>query len=201
MTPTSPSSGAAPDNGGNSTWLADQFLIAMPSLKDPNFYHTVTYICEHNANGAMGIVINQPLEVNFGDVLDEMDMSTEDPEVLEQTVFMGGPVQQDRGFVLHQPLSEWDSTLKTGDDTGLTASRDIIAAIAEGRGPDRTLVALGYAGWGAGQLEQEISDNAWLTCPADHDIMFSLPVERRWEAAASLIGIDVKTMSTDIGHA
>lgn len=199
MTSTDPSSGGAADD--SASWLTDQFLIAMPSLMDPNFYHTVTYICEHNANGAMGIVINQPLEVSFSDVVEEMDISCDDPEILSEIIYNGGPVQPDRGFVIHQPLGEWDSTLRIGDDTALTASRDIIAAIAEGQGPERRLVALGYAGWGAGQLEQEITDNAWLTCPAEHEIIFQLPVDKRWEAAASLIGVDVKTISSDIGHA
>jgi len=184
-----------------ATWLTNQFLIAMPSLMDPNFYRTVTYICEHNAEGAMGIVINQALELSFGDVLQEMDLQTDDELLAKRMVLLGGPVQPDRGFVIHSPLGHWESTLQVTDDIGVTASRDIITALAEQNGPERSVIALGYASWGAGQLEQELSENTWLTGPIDTAIIFDLPVAQRWQAAASLVGVDLKTISTDIGHA
>ncbi len=184
-----------------TTWLSNQFLIAMPSLTDPNFYRSVTYMCEHNAEGAMGIVINQPLELTFGDVLQEMSLETADDELRKQAIYLGGPVQPDRGFVIHSPLGSWDSTLRVTADIGVTASRDIIAAIAAKQGPQRSLIALGYASWGAGQLERELSENTWLTGPADSEIIFDMPVARRWRAAASLVGVDLATISTDIGHA
>ncbi len=185
----------------NATWLTNQFLIAMPSLMDPNFYRTVTYVCEHNAEGAMGIVINQPLDLIFADVLREMDLATDDDKLANQVIFLGGPVQPDRGFVVHRPLGSWDSTLQVTEDIGVTASRDIIAAIAAHHGPMCNIIALGYASWGAGQLEHELSENTWLTGPADATIIFDMPVAQRWQAAASLVGVDLKTISTDIGHA
>jgi putative transcriptional regulator len=182
--------------------LTNHFLIAMPQLADPNFFHTVTYICEHTDEGALGIVINRPLaDMRLGQILSHMDITVANPQVAAQAVYMGGPVQQERGFVVHQPLGEWEATLKINDDIGITTSRDVLAAMAEGRGPERALVALGYAGWGAGQLEQEMADNAWLSGPADIRILFELPDERRWEAAAALLGVDVNLLSGDIGHA
>lgn len=184
-----------------STSLTNHFLIAMPQLADPNFFHTVTYICEHNRNGAMGIVINRPLELTLGEVLDHMGIDTEDRGAIGQTVYMGGPVQQERGFVLHRPASHWDATLAITDEIGVTTSRDILSAIARGEGPSNALVALGYAGWGAGQLEGEIAENAWLSGPADEHILFETPDEQRWEAAAALLGVDLNLLSGDAGHA
>jgi putative transcriptional regulator len=182
-------------------FLTNQFLIAMPSLADPNFFHSVTYICEHNENGAMGIVINRPLEIDLGVVLDHMNLKSPDESVGRQTVFLGGPVECERGFVLHEPLDDWDSTMPITESIGITSSRDILQAICAGRGPRHALVALGYAGWGGGQLEQEMVDNAWLSGPADSDIMFSVPVEDRWHAAARMAGVDLNKLSDDIGHA
>lgn len=185
----------------SSTWLANHFLIAMPSLSDPSFYRTVTYICEHDADGAMGIVINQTLDISFSDVLQSMDLSGGDESVRQKPVFLGGPVQTERGFVIHEPLGAWESSLEVSKNLGLTVSRDIIEATSQNRGPERSLIALGYAGWSAGQLEQELADNSWLAGPANTDIIFELPVEKRWEAAASLLGVDINSLSTDIGHA
>ena len=173
----------------------------MPGLVDPNFYHTVTYICAHNDEGAMGIVINRPLEMPLGDVLTQMDMNPRDDKVDQLPVYHGGPVQTDRGFVLHEPLSTWDSSINVNDAVGVTTSRDILQAIAAGGGPKESLVALGYAGWSAGQLEQEIMDNAWLSGPAESEVIFKTPCEQRWVRAAALLGVDLDKLSFDIGHA
>ncbi|MGB1882907.1 MAG: YqgE/AlgH family protein [Gammaproteobacteria bacterium] len=181
--------------------LTNHFLIAMPSLADPNFEHTVTYICAHSEDGAMGIVINRPLEFDLGEVLTQMDLCADDRAITDQPVYQGGPVQTDRGFVLHRPAVEWDSTIKVTTDIGVSTSRDILEAISGGEGPDESLVALGYAGWGAGQLETEMAQNAWLSGPADLDIIFETPVARRWQHAAQLLGVNMAAMSNDIGHA
>ena len=181
--------------------LTNQFLIAMPALLDPNFYHTVTYICAHNEEGAMGIVINRPLEMALGDVLTQMDLSPTDLKANQLPVYHGGPVHTDRGFVLHEPLSQWDSSVNVNDAVGLTTSRDILEAIARGGGPKDSLVALGYAGWSAGQLEQEILDNAWLNGPASADVIFKTPCQERWQRAAALLGVDMNLISPEIGHA
>lgn len=184
-----------------ATNFSNQFLIAMPNLADPNFFQSVTLVCDHNEDGALGIVINHPTDVSIGDLLEQMEMSSPDAAINEMPVFNGGPVQMERGFILHQPLGDWDSTLRISDELGLTTSSDILAAIAGDQGPQRALVALGYAGWGAGQLEQEMADNAWLTTPVDLDIVFELPPERRWRAAAEQLGIDLDLLSGGAGHA
>lgn len=182
-------------------YLTNQFLIAMPGLEDPNFYHSVTYICEHNEEGAMGITINRPLDVNLGDILDHMEISCTADVVRDRPVFMGGPVNIERGFVLHTPADGWESTLKITDDIGLTTSKDILQALADGAGPSRALIALGYAGWGEGQLETELAENAWLSAEATPDILFDLPIEERWNAAAKILGIDMNLLSGEMGHA
>jgi putative transcriptional regulator len=184
-----------------SSNLTNQFLIAMPGLADPNFYHTVTYICAHNDEGAMGIVINRPLEMALGDILAQMDMTPRDRKVDQIPVYHGGPVHTDRGFVLHEPLSRWESSINVNDAVGVTTSRDILQAISDGGGPKESLVALGYAGWSAGQLEQEIMDNAWLCGPAESEVIFNTPCDKRWQTAAALLGVDLDKLSFDIGHA
>lgn len=184
-----------------STDLTHQFLIAMPGLADPNFYHTVTYICAHNEEGAMGIIINRPLDLVLNEVLAQMEIPGRDDEIGQIPIFQGGPVHTDRGFVLHRPLKKWDYSIEICNEIGITTSRDILQAIASGRGPEHSLIALGYAGWGAGQLEQEIKDNAWLNAPADTSIIFKTPIENRWEAAAALAGIDLDKLSSLAGHA
>ena len=181
--------------------LSNHFLIAMPTLDDPNFHHTTTYICEHNEDGALGVVINRPLEIQLGEILRHMDMTTDIEAVETQTVYMGGPVQSDRGFVLHEPLGDWEATLKVTDTIGITSSRDILADIARGEGPEHAIITLGYAGWGAGQLEQELAENTWLSGPASSKIVFQTPSSERWLAAAALLGIDLNLMSSDTGHA
>ena len=181
--------------------LSNHFLIAMPALEDPNFHHTTTYICEHDADGALGVVINRPLDIQLGEILRHMDIHTDDIEVASQTIYMGGPVQNDRGFVLHEPLGDWEATLQVTEDIGITSSRDILAAIAVGEGPNNAIITLGYAGWGAGQLEQELAANTWLSGPADRNIVFNTPSERRWLEAAALIGVDLNLLSSEAGHA
>lgn len=181
--------------------LNNHFLIAMPGLDDPNFVHSVTYICEHNDNGALGIVINHPLEITLGDVFEQMDINADDCARISDTVFVGGPVQPERGFILHHPASRWESSAPVTDDISITTSRDILMALARNEGPEQVLVALGYAGWGPGQLEQEMANNAWLCGPADPDVIFELPVEQRWQAAAKLLGVDLNLLTTEAGHA
>jgi len=183
------------------TSLSNHFLIAMPTLDDPNFHHTTTYICEHNEDGALGVVINRPLEIQLGEILRHMDMDTDIEAVRNQIVYMGGPVQSDRGFVLHEPIGDWEATLKVTDTIGITSSRDILADIAAGKGPEHAIITLGYAGWGAGQLEQELAENTWLSGPASSRIVFETPSNERWLAAAALLGIDLNLMSSDTGHA
>ena len=192
-----------PDNAGmdTSNSLSNHFLIAMPTLDDPNFHHTTTYICEHNEEGALGVVINRPLEIQLGEILRHMDITTDDETIQNQTIYMGGPVQSDRGFVLHEPIGNWEATLKVTDTIGITSSRDILADIALGKGPDHAIITLGYAGWGAGQLEQELAANTWLSGPASSKIVFDTPSEQRWLAAAALLGIDLNLISSDSGHA
>lgn len=184
-----------------ATSLKSQLLIAMPSLEDPNFSRTVTFICEHSEQGAMGIVLNRPTDLHLADVLKHMDIAADPGPAGEQAVYLGGPVEEERGFVLHSHTGSWDSTLAVNGEISVTTSRDILEAMARGGGPGQTLVALGYAGWGAGQLEQELEQNAWLSGPADQSILFDLPADQRWAAAARLLGVDVNLLSTEAGHA
>ena len=181
--------------------MTNQFLIAMPGLIDPNFYRTVTYVCAHSAEGAMGIVINRPSNISLGEVLSQMELEARDPTINEMPVFQGGPVHRDRGFIVYRPLGHWDSMIKVSDTCGIATSRDILEAMCRGKGPENTLVALGYAGWGAGQLEQELAENAWLSGPADENILFNLPAEERWHRAAGLLGVDIDRLSSEAGHA
>lgn len=180
--------------------LTNHFLIAMPGLADPNFHHTVTYVCEHNANGAMGIVINRLSDLAVGDILAHIGIEPSHRFDGARPVFDGGPVQPEHGFVIHTPIGAWDSSLRITDDIAVTTSRDILTAIAHNEGPGRYLLALGYAGWGPGQLEAEMAANAWLSGPADPDILFELSSERRWSAAAGLLGVDLSLLSTQVGH-
>ena len=181
--------------------LANHFLIAMPALQDPNFAHTVTYICEHNEEGAMGIIINRPMEFKLDEVMEHMGITCETANIQSEAVFGGGPVQQERGFVLHTPLGRWDSSMAINGDIAVTTSKDILESMAGGNGPDEHLVALGYAGWGEGQLEREMADNAWLAGPMTHELMFHTPINERWHAAAALLGVDINLMSGQVGHA
>lgn len=180
------------------TSLRDQFLIAMPRMKDPNFEGTVTYICDHNEHGAMGIVVNRPLDMKLGEILAQLDFGGEN---IDSPIYAGGPVQMERGFVLHSPQGEWQSSLKISEGISLTTSRDILEALATDQGPKESLVALGYAGWGAGQLEQEILENCWLTCPSSENILFSTPHNKKFDSAISLLGFDPSQLSDQAGHA
>ncbi len=182
-------------------FLNGQFLIAMPAMADPNFDRTVTFVCEHNDDGALGIIVNRPTGMALGEILDQMELKVEDPLLAAMPVLQGGPVQPERGFVIHDSGEEYSSTLAVRDGLKVTTSRDILVAMAEGRGPARALIALGYAGWGAGQLEAEMAANAWLTVPASPDIIFATPFERRWESAAALLGVSMTSMSSEAGHA
>jgi len=185
--------------------LANHFLIAMPSMQDPMFGGSVIYLCEHNENGALGVIINKPTEMNIETLLERIDINVlTTPDLCQDTkklVMFGGPVQEDRGFVLHAPVADFTSTLKICDDIAFTTSRDVLEAVAEGRGPKNILVSVGYAGWGAGQLEEEIIKNGWLTVPADPAIMFDLPIEQRLVAAMKLLGFDPTMLSGEAGHA
>lgn len=180
--------------------LRDHFLIAMPGLNDSSFAHTVTYVCEHSAQGAMGVVVNMATPMLLKEVFEQMGLADQST-VGEQIVMSGGPVQPERGFVLHSNESQWQSTMQISADISLTASRDIILAMAEGRGPKQALIALGYAGWGEGQLEAEIAANSWLTVPANKAIIFDTPIEQRWTAAAQALGIDLNLIASTAGHA
>ena len=186
---------------GATVNLTHHFLIAMPNMADPNFAHTLTYVCEHNPDGALGLVVNRPIEMTLSSLFEQIEVPLPDDGLKETPVMFGGPVQVDRGFVLHRPLGNWQSTLAIHGEVGLTTSKDILEAVARGEGPANMLVSLGYAGWSAGQLEQELAQNAWLTVEADPDVLFALPPEERLPAAMRLLGIDFSQLSDNAGHA
>jgi putative transcriptional regulator len=186
---------------GTDAFLTNQLLIAMPGMPDPNFNSTVTLICEHNQDGALGIVINRPLGLTMSGLFAQLDLANPGPSTADDPVFMGGPVGPERGFVLHAPGAPYENSLVVSDDIHLTLSRDIIDAMAAGDGPSKTLVALGYAGWEAGQLEEELVANSWLNVPASPEIVFDTPFGERWMSAAKIIGIDISQISANAGHA
>ncbi len=181
--------------------LSNHFLIAMPSMLDPVFGGTVVYLCEHNRQGALGMVINRPTDIRMADLFERLDLKPEIEWLAARPVMFGGPVQEDRGFVLHSPEGEFSSMLKVTDDIAFTTSRDVLEAVAAGSGPQKVLVGIGYSGWSAGQLEQEISRNGWLTVAADPDVIFELPYEERYKAALKLLGIDPSKLALGAGHA
>lgn len=181
--------------------LTNQFIIAMPGLMDENFNQAVTYICEHDENGTFGIIINRESEITLDDVMQQMKIPYQADSSNNAPVYTGGPVQINRGFILHRPTGNWDSSLIVNDSVALTTSRDILESIANNNGPDDKIIALGYAGWGPGQLEQEMAANTWLSCPAEEQIIFNTPIKDRWQAAADLIGVDLQLLSNDAGHA
>ena len=183
------------------TTLAGHFLIAMPSLADPPFSHGVALLCQHDEDGAVGLLINQLSEYRFGDVLAQMKLDCADDDLADAPVLIGGPVQQERGFVLHREPGHWESSYRINEDWAITTSRDIIVAMAAGEGPSQAIMALGYAGWDAGQLEQELMANAWLTTEASSHVVFDTPLEDRWRAAAGLVGFDPRQLSGYAGHA
>lgn len=181
--------------------FANQLLIALPTLADPHFARSVALICQHDAEGAMGVVVNRASDYTLGEVLQQMGIESDDPALLEQRVLAGGPVHPERGFVLHDGGRAWDSTLAVAEGLAVTTSRDILEAIARGDGPAHATIALGCAGWGAGQLEHELTENSWLTAPAQAGILFTLPLDQRWQAAAGQIGVDLMRMAGHVGHA
>ena len=183
------------------TPLANQLLIALPALADTNFSRSVALICQHDDDGAMGIVVNRASEYTLGEVLGQMGVEGGDEGLRAQIVLAGGPVHPERGFVLHDGGLHWDSTMTIADTLFLTTSRDILEAMAKGEGPRNAIVALGCAGWGSGQLEQELTENDWLTAPADPELLFDLPLESRWQAAAGRIGVDFAHLADYSGHA
>ena len=179
----------------------NQLLIAMPSLDDSYFNKTVTYICEHNAEGAMGLIINLPINVTLNELLTQIDEDKTDAPELDQQVLTGGPVSQDRGFVLHSTQAGWNSSLALSEDVMITTSKDILMSLGTAGAPAKYMVTLGYAGWGPGQLEEEIKANSWLLTPADGDILFNTPIEQRWKKATEKLGIDMAHLSNEVGHA
>jgi len=185
--------------------LANHILVAMPALTDPNFSQTVTLICDHAADtGALGIVLNRPLPMKLSEVLAQMQLKARDEQIAARPVLRGGPVKPDHGFVLHRPGGSWDTTVRVSDLVQVTTSRDVLAAMARGEGPTDAFIALGYAGWDPGQLEQEIRDNAWLPMPADERVLYELPFEERWTGSWQLLGLatdKIRQMSLVSGNA
>lgn len=179
-------------------FLTNHFLLATPYLEDPRFGGSLTYICEHSDEGAMGLTVNHPLELRLRDLLSQLELDANGPD---EPVYFGGPVQPERGFVLHRPIGDWRSTLTLSGTLALSTSRDILAAIARGEGPLDSMMMLGYAGWAPGQLEEELAGNAWLTCPADEHIIFDLAPEKRLPAALERLGVEPGHLSGGIGHA
>lgn len=185
--------------------LTNHFLVAMPGMKDPYFQRSVIYVCEHNEDGAMGLMINAPIDITIGKMLEKVDVESIHPKLLtdslDKPVLNGGPVSEDRGFILHQPKDEYESSIKMTDKISVTTSRDILGVLGTEAEPHHYLVALGYSGWEAGQLEIELSENSWLTVEADPNVMFDTPISERWQKAVQMLGIDVAQLSSDIGHA
>ena len=189
--------------------LTNHFLIAMPNMADPYFAKTLTYVCEHNDQGALGIVVNRPIDMTLQALFERLSLHLKNSDVADSPIYFGGPVQTDRGFVLHLPAGEWQATLKvqlgTGggvhEAIGLTTSKDILEAVGRGEGPAKMLVSLGYSGWSAGQLEHELAQNAWLTVEAKDAIIFDLPSEERLPAAMHLLGLDYARLADQAGHA
>ena len=186
--------------------LINQFLIAMPGMADPNFSRSVTFLFEHSAQGAMGIVINRPTRMQLAEVFLQLKLQCDRPDMQSQPVLQGGPVQTEQGFVVHRSDQSgnggnWEYSVQVSDRIQITTSRDILAAMARGEGPKGAIVALGYAGWGAGQLEAELQANAWLTVEANERVLFELPYEERWDAAVKLLGIDAARLGSEAGHA
>jgi putative transcriptional regulator len=190
---------------GNGINLTNQFLIAMPGMADDTFAGAVIYLCEHTERGALGLVINKPIDIKLKRLFEKVELELDREDLADAPVFFGGPVQTERGFVLHDRLGEegshYNSTLSIPGGLEMTTSKDVLEALAHGAGPKRVLITLGYAGWGAGQLEDELSRNGWLNVNADPGIIFDTPVELRYERALSLLGIDRGMLSQEAGHA
>ncbi|UCV07696.1 YqgE/AlgH family protein [Dechloromonas denitrificans] len=185
----------------DSVNLTDNFLIAMPTLEDPYFSNALVYICEHNENGALGIIVNRPLDMNLAGLLEKIEIKLDAEGLAKLPVYFGGPVQLDRGFVLHRPIGQWQSTLAVNSEVGLTSSRDVLTSVGSAGLPSEIIVTLGYAGWEAGQLENELAQNSWLTVPAKSEILFDMPPEERLPAAMQKLGISFSQLSDTAGHA
>ena len=184
-----------------SSPLSNHLLVALPSLHDPHFARSVALVCQHDREGAMGVVVNRPSEYTLGEVLQQMGIASDNEALQSRIVLAGGPVHPERGFVLHDGDHAWDSTLEVGGGLYLTTSRDVLEAMARGDGPAQAVVALGCAGWGAGQLEQELVEDSWLMVPARREMLFDLPLDQRWQAAAGSIGVDLVNFASHSGHA
>ncbi|MGF6118027.1 putative transcriptional regulator [Janthinobacterium lividum] len=190
--------------GSSTLNLANHFLIAMPAMQDPIFGGTVVYVCEHNENGVLGVVINKPTDMTMEVLFDRIDLKLaagSDTPIINEPIMFGGPVQDDRGFVLHTPGARYSSSLTVTDEVAFTTSIDVLEAVAKGDGPERMLVSIGYSGWSPGQLEDEIGRNGWLTVGASADILFDFPIEQRYVAAIKLLGIDPLMLASEAGHA
>ncbi len=181
--------------------LKNHLLIAMPNIHDSTFDRTVTLVCINDHKGSFGITINRPIGITVGDIFEQLDLSTDDESLNQQVALSGGPAEAGQGFVLHDTDRQWESTMRISDELAITSSRDILEDIIKGNGPDNFLLTLGCADWLPQQLEQEMMSNAWLTCPVNNRILFNLPYQQRWEAAADSMGVDLSRMSTSIGHA
>ena len=181
--------------------LTDHFLIAMPAMDDPYFSKSLIYIAEHNEQGALGIIVNRPIDMNLATLFEKIDLPFESVSLANLPVLFGGPVQTDRGFVLHRPVGEWQSTLAVNQEIGLTTSRDVLQSVARDGEPREIMVSLGYSEWGAGQLEHELAQNAWLTVPASAHILFDTPCEERLPSAMEILGIDFANLAEQAGHA
>ncbi len=181
--------------------LTDHFLIAMPAMADPYFSGTLVYICEHNEQGALGIIVNRPIDMTLAALFEKIEVPLEAAGFERMPVYFGGPVQTDRGFVLHRPVGGWQSTLAVNGEVGLTSSRDVLQAVGREGDPHEIIVTLGYSGWSAGQLEEELAQNAWLTVPAQPGILFDTPFEGRLPAAMDTLGISFTNLAEDAGHA
>jgi len=190
--------------GAPSIDLSNQFLIAMPGMADGNFAGTVVYLCEHTENGALGLVINRPIDINLRNLFEKVDLSLDREDLASRPVYFGGPVQTERGFVLHERLDEegghYSSSLKIPGGLEMTTSRDVLEALSNGAGPSNVFITLGYSGWAAGQLEDELGRNGWLNVNAEPDIIFNTPVEDRYDKALSLLGIDRSMLTLEAGH-
>lgn len=185
--------------------LTNQFLIAMPGIGNDTFAGSVVYLCEHTERGALGLVINKPIDIKLKNLFEKVELSLGQGDLAEQPVYFGGPVQTERGFVLHEKQSDgvgpYNSTMSVRGGLDMTTSKDVLEAMAGGGGPKRVLVTLGYSGWQAGQLEEEIGRNGWLTVDADPAVIFDTPIDKRYNRALSLLGIDPRMLSLEAGHA
>jgi len=181
--------------------LTDHFLIAMPAMVDSFFAKSLVYVAEHNPRGALGLIVNRPIDMSLGSLLERIDVPLQAEGIANLPVLFGGPVQTDRGFVLHRPVGQWQSTLVVNEHVGLTSSRDILQAVALRGQPRDLMVTLGYAGWSAGQIEHELAQNAWLTVPAQLRILFELPYEERLPSALELLGVSLTNLVDEAGHA